>query len=232
MSDGVEDFLAAGAETHPEIQTETTETQQETGEQTQAAAETTETAPQPQQQDAEKGLQAALLAERRQRQELERKLAEKEQEEKPYLGEEYEQRFTETEQRFQHQLIQQKLDLSESLAREKYQDFDEKVEVFKGLLEENPNLYAQMVQQVNPAEFVYKTATAQQKLKDIGDPVEYEKQLEARIRAKIEAEIAQKAEAEAKKRQELPGSLATATGATGIQARTWNGPTSLDDILK
>lgn len=232
MSDSVEDFLTAGAETQAEVQTETAEVQHETGEQAQAAAETTETAPQQPQQDAEKGLQAALLAERRQRQELERKLAKKEQEEKPYLGEEYEQRFTETEQRFQEQLIRQKLDLSESLAREKYQDFDEKVEVFKTLLEESPQLYTQMVQQVNPAEFVYKTAAAQQKLKDIGDPVEYEKQLEARLRAKWEAEQAQKSEAEAKKRQELPGSLATATGATGSTAQSWGGPTELKDILK
>lgn len=176
-----------------------------------------------------KGLEAAATAERHKRQEIERQLAEKE---KPYLGEEYEARFLETRTEFQQQLLAQKLDLSEDFARQKYADFGDKLEVFKGLVQTNPALYQQMVQQANPAEFVYKTATNQQKLQEMGDPSEYESKIRADERAKVEAELVGKNTAEAKKRADLPGSIATASGVGGATAQTWSGPTSLDDLLK
>lgn len=177
------------------------------------------------------GLKQAMIAERRRRQELEQALAQKQEEEKPFLGEEYEARFKETETKFQHELVKQKLDLSESFAREKYTDFGDKLEIFSAMVTENPALYQQMIQQANPAEFAYKTATNQQKLKEMGDPTQYENKLREQITAELEAKYKAQLEAELKKKTELPGSLATARGATGNQTPAWQGPTSLDDML-
>lgn len=211
---------------------------QETGaEETQAAAETTEEKPVDKTQTVDweakvRGLEAAAAADRRKRQEAERKLAEKEQEEKPYLGEEYEQRFAETRTEFQQQLLNQKLDISEAFAREKYSDFDDKLTIFSSLCQENPTLYEQMAAQANPAEFVYRTASNQQKLKEMGDPTEYENKIRADERARVAAEYEKKMAEEGKKRADLPGSIATVSAAGGATSATWSGPTSLDDLLK
>lgn len=238
MSDNLA-FLDEGREETTETTTTGeagAETTQETGaESTQAAAETTteQTAKANEDLAAKiKGLEAAAAAERHKRQMVEAELAKKQQEEKPYLGEEYEARFTETEQRFQQQLVSQKLDLSEAFAREKYNDFDAKLEVFASMVTENPALYAQMVQQVNPAEFAYKTASNQQKLKEMGDPTEYEKRIREEERARVKAEYDAKIEEEVKKRTSLPGSIANASGAGGATPPAWSGPAPLDDILK
>jgi hypothetical protein len=205
---------------------------QETGvEETQAAAETPTEKP-VDLTDKVKGLEAAAAAERRRRQELERQLAEKAQEEKPYLGEEYEQRFAETRTEFQQQLLNQKLDISEAFAREKYSDFDDKLTIFAALSQENPALYDQMAAQANPAEFVYRTASNQQKLKEMGDPTEYENKIRADERARVAAEYEKKMAEEGKKRADLPGSIATVSAAGGATSATWSGPTSLDDLLK
>jgi len=220
------DAVDAGAEP---AQEQEQVTEQETGvEESQEAAETT-TVEEPAKavKSPEEGLQAALLAERRKRQELEQQLAESKKK-KPDFWEDPEARLADTENRFQQQLVMQKLDISEAFAREKYSDFDEKLEVFAAMTQENPALYQQMIQQVNPADFAYKAATNQQKLKEMGNPLEYEAKLEARLRAKWEAERAE----ENKKRADLPGSIATTAGVGGSTAATWSGPTTLDDLLK
>ena len=213
----MEDWLEDAVIEEPEVATQ--ETVEGTG------AEVTRDAAETPAQPAEKpapdmeGIKAALLAERRKRQEIEQQLAAKMEEEKPFLGEEYEQRFTETERKFQQQLINQKLDISEAFARDKYADFGDKIVIFEAMVQENPALYQQMRAQATPADFAYKTATNQQKLRE-------------KITAEIEAKYATKGAAEHQKRAELPGTLATVSGAGGATAQTWSGPTSLDDLLK
>ena len=171
------------------------------------------------------------MAERQKRQQAEQRAAELEAaklaEEKPFLGEEYEARFKETEERFQNQLVTQKLDLSESFAREKYTDFEEKLGVFGELCQQNPALYGQMIAQVNPAEFAYKTASNTLKMKEMANPEEYEQKL----RAKIEAEVKAKYDKEAAQREELPGSLATTRGVSGNHQPAYAGPAPLSDVL-
>jgi len=226
----MEDWLEDAVIEEPEVATQ--ETVEGTG------AEVTRDAAETPAQPAEKpapdmeGIKAALLAERRKRQEIEQQLAAKMEEEKPFLGEEYEQRFTETERKFQQQLINQKLDMSEAFARDKYADFGDKIVIFEAMVQENPALYQQMLAQANPADFAYKTATNQQKLQEMGDPTAYEQKLREKITAEIEAKYATKGAAEHQKRAELPGTLATVSGAGGATAQTWSGPTSLDDLLK
>ncbi len=183
-------------------------------------------------QEAEKVPMAALLAERQKRQQAEQRAAEleaaRQQEEKPFLGEEYEQRFTETENKFSLALENQRITLSEEFARDKYADYDEKFEVFVKMATENPALVPQMRAQSNPAAFAYKAASNQLKLAEMANPDEYE----AKLREKISKEIEEKYTKEAAKRGELPGTLATTRGVAGTQGAEWNGPPALSDILK
>lgn len=220
MSDQLEQFLS-----EPEAVEEVIDPEPEQGEEAPA-----EPAP-PAVAEPEKVPVAALMAERQKRQQAEQRAAEleaqRQAEEKPYLGEEYEARFKETEINFQKQLVVQKLDLSESFARDKYADYDEKLSVFGELCQQNPTLYNQMVAQVNPAEFAYKIASNQLKLKEMSNPDEYEQKL----RAKIEAEMKAKYEKEAAKREELPGSLATTRGVAGTHTPAYAGPAPLSDVL-
>lgn len=173
------------------------------------------------------GFKAAMIAERRKRQELEALLAQRQEEERPYLGEEYEARFKETEARFQQELVKQKLDLSESFARSKHEDFEEKLEVFSQLVTQNPAIYQHMIQQVNPAEFAYQTAANQLQLKEMANPNEYKAKIEAEIRAKLEAEYAEKY-----RKGQIPPTLAEARGGAGARQAEWSGPASIKDILK
>lgn len=217
MSDPLDDFLEPVAE-EPAAPQEP-ETPPEPAEPEPAPA----AAPQP---DVE-GLKAAMIAERRKRQELEAELARKAEEERPFLGEEYEARFKETESRFQQELTRQKLDLSESFARNLHADFDEKLEVFTELVKQNPALYQHMVSTVNPAEFAYKVASDQMKLKEMANPEEYEAKIAAKIEAKLRAEYEEKM-----KKGHIPPTLADARGGAGSRQPEWSGPTPLGDLLK
>jgi len=224
----MEDWLEDAVIEEPEVAAQ--ETVGETGEEaTQDAAEPPAEKPAAK---PEEGLQAALLAERRKRQELEQRLAAKPEEPKADFWEDPEARLAQTEQKFQQQLINQKLDMSEAFARDKYADFGDKIVIFEAMVQENPALYQQMLAQANPADFAYRTATNQQKLQEMGDPTAYEQKLREKITAEIEAKYATKGAAEHQKRAELPGTLATVSGAGGATAQTWSGPTSLDDLLR
>jgi hypothetical protein len=201
-----------------------------------------------------KGLRAAATAERKKRQEIEQELAQVRQmlaqqpppqeEEKPFLGDEYEQRFTETKTEFQQALTQQKLELSEAIARERYEDFDAKLDTFKEMLKADPNLYNRMVGQGNPAGWMYKQASEfeqMQKLKEIGDPVAYANTLKEQLREQIKAELlaeqaaATKAATEAAIRAKLPRTgfaEERSSGTARATVKTFTGPTPLKDLFK
>lgn len=180
------------------------------------------------------GLKAALLAERQKRQAYEEELARKTEEESkrqqnPEDIDEYKESIkAELRGEFQKTLMVERLNMSEAMARDKHSDFDEKLEVFKGMVQENPALYTQMVQQANPAEFAYKQASQQLKMKEFADPEAYEKALRDKIRAELEAEYKGKG----KSREELPVSLAGTRGVSGTKQVEWQGPSPLGDILK
>ena len=173
------------------------------------------------------GLKQALMAERQKRQFYEAELAKVPEVEKPYLGEEYEQRFAETAAEFDAKLENQRITLSEEFAREKYPDYEDKFKVFAELAAENPALITQMRAQSNPAGFAYKTATNQLELAEMQNPEEYE----TKLRAKITAELKAASETEAAKREALPGSLATTRGVAGTQPAAFAGPTPVSDLF-
>lgn len=183
---------------------------------------------------------AALADERRKRQALERQLQEQQQkkEEKPFFedpeGALARQR-KELEDRINYVTLSTKVQTSESIARSRHQDYDEKFAVFNQMVQEAPQLAEQAFASPDPAEFAYKTAKMQKDLQDAGGLEQMKAKMEAELRAKIKADI----EAELKKRDEelqrqkseLPGSL-TDIPSKGVNRPVWGGPTALDDILK
>lgn len=208
---------APEAEVTPETDEATPPVVEETTEQTASAKE--------------RALEAELARIRARARAAEEALNRQQEEEKPYLGEEYENRFKEVESKFQQQLVTQKLDMSEAFARDKYTDYQEKLDVFSAIVESDPTIYRQMLAQPNPAEFAYKVAANHLKAKEMGNPLEYEEKLKARLTAEIEQKVRAQMEAEAKKRGELPVSIADTRGAAGTHTAAWSGPPPLNELL-
>lgn len=202
--------------------------------------------------EKERGFLKAAEEERKKRQELERRLTELESaraatpaqpaapqaptEVKGFWDdpEKYtEDRIKRLEANLQGTALQTRLYTAEQIARTKYPDFQETVEVFGEILKSTPGLQAQWLASPDPAEFAYRTGKNHKELQEVGNIDKLKEKIEKETRIKVEAEIKERLEAEAKKRAELPGSLSHVTGVTGGGGRpTWGGPTSLDNILK
>lgn len=188
----------------------------------------------------EKAAFAKAADETRKRQALERQLAELKQKEteKPFF-EDPEGALARQKQDFENKLtfasLSTKVQTSESIARSRYPDYDEKFAVFSQMVNDAPHLAEQAFQASDPAEFAYKTAKMQKDLQDAGGIEQMRAKVEAEMKAKIKAELEtewKKREEELKKqRDELPGSL-TDIPSKGANRPVWSGPPSLDDILK
>lgn len=152
------------------------------------------------------------------------------QPQRPDLFEDPDAALSHIEQTFDQKLQRARIDWSEAAARQRYQDFDDKVTEWNQMATENPAMWEQMRASPDPAEYVYREATRAAKLREIGDISTYEAKVRAEERAKIEAEMNAKIEAEIKKRMELPGSLSD-TRATGGNNAPPVTNESLDDIL-
>lgn len=186
--------------------------------------------------DRERAFLKATEEERRKRQALEAELAQHRQKKEPE-GEKktfwddpeghlkgFEQRLAQREQSLT-------LQVSERIARSKYQDFDEKIGEFGESLRNTPGLHAQWLASPDPAEFAYKHGQRVKEMREVGDLDKYREKIEKETRAKLEAEFKAKHEELEKKRAALPGSLSDIRGTSTQQRPTYNGPTSLDDIL-
>jgi hypothetical protein len=191
--------------------------------------------------EKERAFLRGLEEERRKRQELERRLADYEKEktsptEKKTFWDDPEGALKNFEQGLEQKLTQRemntKLQTSEVIARSRYQDFDEKVEIFASLMKDTPALGSQMVSAPDPAEFVYNTAKKHKMLQEAGSIDSLREKIEKETRAKIEAEYKAKQEEIDKQRAALTGSLSEVRGGSTQQKPVYSGPTSLDDILK
>lgn len=131
-------------------------------------------------------------------------------------------------------IIGTRLNTSETIARARHQDFEEKVQIFSELAMKTPGLADQMLSAPDPAEFVYGTARAYKELRDAGGleqmRAKMEQETEARLRTTLEKEYKDKADAAAKERAALPGSLSDAQNK-GSGRTVWSGPMSLENIL-
>lgn len=184
----------------------------------------------------------ALRDERRKRQDLERKLAEYEQQvqraqappppQRPDLFEDPDGALEHIQTQFRQELTRQRLDMSVTMAKSQHDDYPEAEAAFVAAVHANPGLYDQMMADPHPAGFAYRVGQQVMALREIGpDPVAYRE----RVRKEYEAELRQgQPEQPADRsppRQSLPPSLAGGRDTSGRFAPAWGGPPSLKDIL-
>lgn len=179
---------------------------------------------------------AALMAERdkrqeeaRQRQELEARLRQFEQQQpqpsffeapEEYLGTVLQQHEERSQQRMWLALEEQ--------AREVYPDYEE---VFQSVMEaaqSNPLIAQQLRQTPNPAIAAYKLGKQLREMKAMQDPATYRAQIEAEVRAKVTAEMEAKEAARQKAIDAIPPDLAVARAAKDSEVLLED---TLDSIL-
>lgn len=187
--------------------------------------------------EKERAFLRGLEEERRKRQDLERQIAElrkppeQKPDEKKSFWDDPEGHFKSFEQRLAQREQALSLQVSEKLARSRYNDFDEKIGEFAESLRTTPGLHAQWLASPDPAEFAYRHGQRIKEMRDVGSIEDYKKKIETETRARLEAEFKAKQEELEKKRAELPGSLSDVRGTTTQQRPVYSGPTPLDDIL-
>lgn len=196
----------------------------------------TQQTPPPQQEltDKERAFMAAAKDERQKRQELERRLNEMEQAQKEppkEFWEAPEEKLKEFENRIQHGMLKSKIDMAESIARSRHQDFDDKVTVFAELLQNTPGLHDQWLSALDPAEFAYKAAENYINYQQAGSIDNVRAKIEAEVRAKVEAEYKAKELDREKKLSSIPSSLSNANGSGSSATPAWTGPASLESLL-
>jgi hypothetical protein len=132
------------------------------------------------------------------------------------------------EQAFEERLFLERCNTTEELARTRHTDFDEVREVFVEAANANPALWAQIRQERNPAEFVYREGLRIRELKDVnGDFTAYrskiEKDIETRLRAEFEAKYGKATPA-------VPTSLNSDASPPPVEV--YQGPKPLNQILR
>lgn len=132
--------------------------------------------------------------------------------------------MAETQQTIQHQAVVQKAEFSEIMARQKFADYDEKVEVFKQMVEENPHLLNVLQRAPDPAAYAYQAAQQHLEALRYAEPMPTREQMEAKIRAEIMAGIGVQ-------RPTAPNTLANERSVGARSGPTWSGPTAIGDIL-
>ncbi len=192
--------------------------------------------------DKEKAFLKAMHEERGKRQELEKRLqaietAKPQEPEKTFFDDpdgalaKRDEAFTKQITDIKAEIVTSRLNTAEFLFRRDHKDFDEKIEVFGGLLKQTPGLYQQWMGSPDPAEFAYNLGKTHLELKEAGGIPELRAKIEKETRIKLEAELKDKAEALAKERAALPPSLSDAR-STGVNRPTWGGVPTMEEILK
>jgi len=134
------------------------------------------------------------------------------------------------EQRMEAKLQRKIIDMSEYNARQRHEDFDEKIAVFTEIASENPVLWQQMAVAPDPAEFAYKQANQVSKMREFGDLDKFEAKIRAEERTRTEAEFAKKYEDKLSELTKLPGSLSDKRAAGGNSSKVVINE-SLEDIF-
>lgn len=191
-----------------------------------------------------KGLEAGIAAERRKRQEieqryadLERRIAEMQQPKEPEAPPpslwEDEQAFMQhnnsqvVSAAVQQATMNAKLDMSEMMARQAHEDFDDMKERFVKMMQENPAIQQQALNDPHPWNRAYQIAKNAATMEELG-ATDLDG-LKAQLLEQLKAEQAQQAE---QAKPQLPQSLAGEQSARGSASSPDNGPPSLQDVLK
>ena len=92
---------------------------------------------------------------------------------------------------FEEQFLDQKLNMSEMMAREKYPDIDDMVPKFKAAAAQDPSLIQKLYAHPHPYDWAYKEMKRREGLAEIGDdPAAWMRNAEERAMEKARAELA------------------------------------------
>jgi hypothetical protein len=188
-----------------------------------------------------KGQEAAIVAERRKRQEAEALVAQLRQEAEarnqeppappPSIWEDEAGALGHVKQDAVSIAVQQatfnaRLDMSEMMARQTHSDFEEMKAEFVKMMQDNPVLQQQALADPHPWQKAYQIAKNARTMQELG--ATDIQSLEAKIREQILAE--QQAQQPAAPR--IPPSLSTTRSVSSRNGPAWSGPPALGDILK
>ncbi len=174
---------------------------------------------------------AALMSEREKRQELEKKLAEKDSadtsSEAPAFVDDPEGAFERQKEENAATLIDMKVNMSMDSARRVYEDYDATVldGTWEAITAENPSLGVQCLKSDNPAMFAYEKCKTHKQIQEIGDPATFKE----RVKAEILKEIEEDAKAR-ESRENIPDSLAKIPAAADKQP-VWQGDEPLGNLV-
>lgn len=184
---------------------------------------------------------AATVAERRRRQEAEERIAmlERQLQEMqnpppppPSIWEDenqWQQHFggQVTQTAVQQASLNARLDMSEMLAGQAHEDFEEKKALFLELAAENPQLRQEALQHRHPWQKAYDIARNHATMRELNATSIDD--LKAKIRAEIEAEMGG---AVSPSNRMVPPSLSTERNAGARGGPAWSGPKSLEELLR
>lgn len=193
-----------------------------------------------------------LLSTRKRAQEAERRMAELQgqlqafqqmahQQQRPPQPQEQEQApdwFASPEQaaqamqsRFEQQMFQTRVALSEQLLKQQHPDYDAVSALFAEQARADPNLLQQLYQHPAPAQFAYQVGRQIQHMQKIGnDPESYEKRVREEERQKVLAELKAGGLNAGQPKPVFPGSLASAT-PTGRQGGHIDPQSAADSVF-
>lgn len=180
---------------------------------------------------AESGLKAELARIRAKNRELEDRMNQPppQVEEKRDFFEDPDAALAAMDQRNEQKIAKLRIDMSETMVRDKYEDFDDKISVFTEEANKNPALWQEMGQAQNPALFAYKQANQVMKMREFGDIGSFEEKVRADERTKAEAKIRAEYETKMKELSDLPESLSDTRATGGNDSPVTND--ALEDIL-
>lgn len=122
------------------------------------------------------------------------------------------------------QMLTMRVNVAEDIARQKWADYDEKVEHFKAAVQQNPFLLQELKAAPNPAEYAYNAAQRILEAKSYGQPGSSMDDMEAKVREKIMAELGLN-------KPQAPTSLVTEQSKGTRSAPAFAGPTPMSQIL-
>jgi len=139
----------------------------------------------------------------------------------------FEQAVSYVRQEMAPQIHSTRMDLVREMVRAQHPDYDQVENEFRGLIQDNPALMAEVMRQPNPVEYAYQLTKKHLTFKELGatDISSLEQQIRAKVLAEMQATPAQTPAAP----QTIPTSLADAQSARASTVPT--APPSLNDIL-
>jgi|SRR5689334_4456670 len=179
--------------------------------------------------DPESGLKAGITAERKKRQDAERRAAGLQQRlealqtprQTPDVLADPEGFRKSITADIEAQRINDRVNLSAAMARELYPDFDEVMDEWAGIMQADPLIYQQAIKQDFPAKWAYQHVKRERFLKEVGDnPDNWRKAERERLRAELEPELKKQLEASTPKQPVPPPSLASASSGGRVQSDT------------